>query len=196
LRKQYPRLRERLYAIEIDSLSSSNRYGVALQAANIALLEIPDSADLQYMRSMLYEAQGDLVAMEQDMRLILERDPDNATVLNALGYTLADRTDRLAEAELMITRALQLQPDEPAIIDSMGWVKYRLGEMEQALAYLQRAYALFPDPEVAAHYGEVLWVSGNQEQAMQVWNVALQVKPGHSQVLETMRRLGATAPTQ
>lgn len=193
LRQQYPRLREQLYAIEIDSLTSTNRTGEALQAANVALLELPDSSDLQYMRSMLYEAQGNLAAMERDMRLILERDPDNATVLNALGYTLADRTDRLIEAELMITRALQLQPDEPAIIDSMGWVKYRLGELEEALTYLQRAYALFPDPEVAAHYGEVLWVTGDKDQAMEIWRAALLVKPGHALVLETMRRLGATA---
>ena len=191
LRQQYPRLREQLYAIEIDSLSSTNRTREALQAANVALLELPDSSDLQYMRSMLYEAQGNLSAMERDMRLILERDPDNATVLNALGYTLADRTDRLAEAEIMITRALQMQPDEPAVIDSMGWVKYRLGEIEEALTYLQRAYELFPDPEVAAHYGEVLWVSGDQEQALEIWRAALLVKPGHSLVLETMRRLGA-----
>jgi tetratricopeptide (TPR) repeat protein len=196
LRQQYPRLREQLYAIEIDSLTSTNRTGEALQTANVALLELPNSSDLQYMRSMLYEAQGNLAAMERDMRLILERDPDNATVLNALGYTLADHTDRLVEAELMITRALQLQPDEPAIIDSMGWVKYRLGELEEALTYLQRAYALFPDPEVAAHYGEVLWVSGDKDQALQIWRAALLVKPGHALVIETMRRLGAKASSQ
>ena len=112
---------------------------------------------------------------------------------NSLGYTLADRTDRYQEAYELIQRAFELAPEDPAILDSLGWVQYRLGMIEDAHRNLARAYALFPDPEVAAHLGEVLWVLGERSQATRVWRNALQVEPNSAHVLNTMQRLNAGA---
>lgn len=191
LRERYPRLSERLFTIEADKLAGSDHLAEAVQLLNRGLQEFPLSTSLRYSRSMLYEQQGNLPLAEQDLRDILVREPDNATALNALGYTLANRTDRYAEAADLITRALALSPDEPAILDSMGWIKYRLGEYAEALVYLKRAYRAFPDPEVAAHLGEVLWALGEQEAAVAVWNQALADSPQHEILLETIQRLGA-----
>ncbi len=141
---------------------------------------------------MLGQQQSDIAMMEADLRAILARDPNNATALNALGYTLADQTDRLDEAHSLISRALELDPAEPAILDSMGWVLFRKGEIDQSIDYLTRAYAAFPDPEVAAHLGEVLWMNGDTEKARQIWQGALLKAPNHSVLQETLLRLGVT----
>lgn len=191
LRTSHPQLSERLYAIEADKLSTRNHLAEAVQLLDRGLQEFPDSTSLRYSRSMLYEQQGNLTLAEQDLRDILAANPDNATALNALGYTLANRTDRYQEAEQLISRALTLSPDEPAILDSMGWIKFRLGEYEQALGYLQRAYRAFPDPEVAAHLGEVLWANGEHEAAITVWKEALAKDPQHQVLMETIQRLNA-----
>jgi tetratricopeptide (TPR) repeat protein len=112
--------------------------------------------------------------------------------LNALGYTLADQTDRLEEAKSYIEEALTLKPDSPAILDSMGWVEYRLGNLPQALQYLEQATEISPDAEIASHLGEVLWVMGDRERALKVWNEANQRDPDNRFVQPTMTRLGAT----
>jgi Flp pilus assembly protein TadD len=145
---------------------------------------------------MLNEQQDRLESAEEDLRAIIALDPDNSTALNALGYTLANRTSRYAEAAELISRALALDPEEPAIMDSMGWVSYRLGDNETALKYLRQAYAAFPDPEVAAHLGEVLWSSGDRDAARVVWNQALDGSPEHEIVLETMHRFGVDPATE
>jgi tetratricopeptide (TPR) repeat protein len=191
LRQKYPPAAEQLYAIEANSLMEASFYDASLSVLDEALEITPEDTNLQYMRSVVHEKKGNLNAVEADLRGILMREPDNATALNALGYVLANRTDRYTEAELLITRALELQPDEPAILDSMGWVKYRLGEYDEAVAYLQRAYVAFPDPEVAAHLGEVLWMRGDTAAALEVWRVALENSPDHEVVVEAMHRLGA-----
>jgi tetratricopeptide (TPR) repeat protein len=191
LRNQYPTLLEQLYAIEVDNLINADQDQLALEQLNAALQARPESVPLLYTRSMLGEKTGDMALMESDLRTILVSDPDNSTALNALGYTLANKTDRFTEAEELIARALQLQPNEPAILDSMGWVKYRLGEYDQAVDYLRQAYAVFPDPEVAAHLGEALWAMGDTDAALTVWNTALSASPEHKVLLETMLRLGA-----
>ena len=116
----------------------------------------------------------------------------NSTALNALGYTLTNRTQRHEEGYALISKALALQPDEPAILDSMGWALYRMNRLEEALDYLTRAYAAFPDPEVAAHLGEVLWVSGDTENAMLVWQGALLKDPANAVLQETLQRLQIT----
>tara|TARA_R110002049_G_scaffold188251_5_gene356602 strand:+ start:673 stop:2433 length:1761 start_codon:yes stop_codon:yes gene_type:complete len=190
-REQHPQLREQLYGLEADILSRANATREAMRLLNQALQEMPTSTTLRYSRAMLSEQLGDLESMERDLRTILAADPDNATALNALGYTLADRTTRYAEALKLVSRALALQPNEPAILDSMGWVLFRKGQYDEALMYLSRAYAEFPDPEVAAHLGEVLWVKGDQDDAQAVWNTALRRDPGNPILLKTMRRLGA-----
>ncbi|MBP6382272.1 MAG: tetratricopeptide repeat protein [Pseudomonadales bacterium] len=159
-----------------------------------ALAETPAEPGLLYARSMVSEKRGDIAAMERDLRAMLRLDPDSALAMNALGYSLANLTDRLAEALALIQQALALKPDDPAIIDSMGWVQYRLGHIEEALGYLRQAFEKYPDHEVAAHLGEVLWVSGEREEARAIWDKGLESKPDSRLIHDTMRRLGAAAP--
>jgi tetratricopeptide (TPR) repeat protein len=192
LRREYPDRAEQIYAIESEVLLQNNEMQAALAVLNEALGELPDSVMLRYTRSTVHQRNDDLVSMEADLRSIIAQDPDNALALNALGYTLADLTDRHEEAEYLIARALALQPDDPAILDSMGWVKYRLGELEAALHYLERAYAAFPDPEVAAHLGEVLWVKGQQEAARAIWREGAARDADHTVLQATLQRFGVT----
>ena len=138
---------------------------------------------------MLAEKRNDLAQMEQDLRLIIQREPDNAMALNALGYTLADRTTRYSEARDLIQKAHSLNPDDPAILDSLGWVNYRLGNLSEAETYLRKALERFPDHEVAAHLGEVLWAQGKQSEARKVWATALQSQPDSAVLRDTMLRL-------
>lgn len=189
-RQAVPGRSEQLYNLEADLLGSAGHLEASLEVLNAGIAEFPDSTVLLYARSMLGERQDNLALLETDLRAILARDPNNATALNALGYTLADRTDRIDEAYELISRALELDPEEPAILDSMGWVLYRKGEYERAIGYLTEAYAVFPDPEVASHLGEALWASGQREQAMEIWRGALLKAPDHPLLLETLQRLG------
>ena len=192
LRREYPDRLEQLYGVEADLLARENEIAAALAVINEALQQMPDSTALRYARAMLAEEQGDLALLESDLRRIIAEEPDNATAMNALGYTLANRTRRYEEAYGLISQALALQPNEPAIMDSMGWVLYRMNRNEEALDYLARAYAAFPDPEVAAHLGEVLWVSGDTGKAMQVWQGALLKDPDNPVLVETLQRLEVT----
>jgi len=195
LRRKYPQRKEQLYGLEVEMLTRVGEVERAMAVLNVALREMPESTTLRYTRSMLGEQQNDLALMESDLRDIIDREPDNATALNALGYTLANRTQRYAEAFSLISRALALQPGEPAILDSMGWVLYRQGDYKKAVEYLSRAYAKFPDPEVAAHLGEVLWISGDTKTALAVLQGAVARDPDHSLLVETMERLGVPQPT-
>lgn len=190
LRQSYPPRREQLYALQANLLNSAGMHGEALALLDQAIAELPTSISLLYSRSVAHERTGDIDAAERDLRSILDSEPDNATALNALGYTLANRTQRYEEARALISRALALEPGEPAILDSMGWVLYRQGEFEQALDYLTRAYASFPDPEVAAHLGEVLWATGDHAGARRIWAQALEDDPEHPALRETLTRLG------
>ncbi len=189
-RARAPERSEELYGLEADILSKAGEGAAALALLERALAQTPDSSSLRYTRAMLYEQDDDLAGMERELRAILAEEPDNATALNALGYTLANRTSRFAEARELIERALALQPNEPAILDSMGWVLFRTGHYDEALQYLTRAYAEFPDPEVAAHLGEVLWASGDKAGAKRVWQGAAIRDPDHGVLRETLDRLG------
>jgi tetratricopeptide (TPR) repeat protein len=189
-RMTYPERAEQLFSLEADLLVQEGDEKAALAVLNEELAQFPESTSLLYARSMAAEQLNDLALMERDLRLIINNHPENTTALNALGYTLANRTQRYTEAYELISRALALQPNEPAILDSMGWVLYRQGEYQQALGYLTRAYANFPDAEVAAHLGEVLWVSGDTEAATLVWRGALMKDPQHQVLRETLQRLG------
>jgi tetratricopeptide (TPR) repeat protein len=190
LRDKNPAMREQLYAMEVDLLTKGEQLNDGMAVLSRALQEFPESTALLYTRSMMWEQQDDLHLMESDLRTILAQEPDNATALNALGYSLANRTERYDEAHELIARALALQPNEPAILDSMGWVLYRQGSYEEALEYLSRAYIKYPDPEVAAHLGEVLWVTGKTEAAIDVWRGALLKDPQHKILVATLKRLG------
>ena len=119
---------------------------------------------------------------------MLSNEPDNANALNALGYTLADRTQRYEEAKNYILKAAQLVPDDPAILDSLGWVYYRLGEFQTAIKWLRKAFAQLEDAEIAAHLGEVLWVSGQHKEAQKIWQRGLDVNNQHSVLLNTIKR--------
>ncbi|MBA6413022.1 tetratricopeptide repeat protein [Parahaliea sp. F7430] len=188
LRQQHPNSAERLYVLESELFMRAGHSRESLQLLNRALDEQPNSSPLRYSRAILAERQGDLALMESDLRTILEREPDNATALNALGYSLANRNKRLGEAEQLIAQALALQPGEPAILDSMGWVLYRQARYSEALSFLERAFAAFPDPEVAAHLGEALWMSGDKDRARSIWRKALQKAPQHEVLLSTIQR--------
>ena len=192
-RKKYPEHAAQLFMLEGENLIEQREYDVAADVYDEALKSFPNNANLLYARAMLAEKLNDLDRLESDLKKIIANDPDNAAALNALGYTLADRTDRYQEAHRLIARAYTLQPDDPSIVDSLGWVEYRLGNNEQALKYLREAYAQFPDAEVAAHLGEVLWVSGRQSEARRVWDEALERQPESEILKATTERLQNTA---
>lgn len=188
LRMQDPDSAVRLYLAEGEILGETEKHQEAMALYNEAILLLPDSNELLYARALLAEKLDKLDLAEQDLHKIIERDPDNAQALNALGYTLADRTDRYAEALKYVQRAMELLPDDAAVIDSMGWVQYRLGNREEAIKYLRRAFELNADAEIAAHLGEVLWVSGKQAEAQEIWAQGLKDDPKNKVLVEVMKR--------
>jgi Tfp pilus assembly protein PilF len=178
-----------LYLIETEALTNHQQSARAWQTIQQALLLFPDDLNLLYTRAMLAEKRDDLAQLETDLRFILAREPNNAMALNALGYTLADRTTRFDEARQLIEQAHQLNPDDPAVLDSLGWINYRQGRLDEAEAMLRQALERFPDAEVAAHLGEVLWVNGKQREARQVWTQALENTPNSPAIRSTVLRL-------
>jgi len=178
-----------LSLMESEARASHSQHEQAWQVVQQALEQFPDDLNLLYTRAMLAEKRDDLDLLEQDLRFILEREPDNSMALNALGYTLADRTTRYDEAKELIEQALQLNPQDPAILDSLGWVNYRLGNLDEAERLLRQALARFPDHEVAAHLGEVLWARGKQREARKVWANALKQQPDSTLLRSTLLRL-------
>ena len=178
-----------LYLIQAETLSANNQGERAWKVLQQALLQFPDDLNLLYTRAMQAEKRNDLVQMEKDLRLIIKRDPDNAMALNALGYTLSDRTTRYDEAKVLIEQAHKLNPEDPAVLDSLGWVNYRLGNLDEAERLLRMALERFPDQEVAAHLGEVLWVNGKQREARQIWEKFLKEQPESPILRSTIKRL-------
>ena len=178
----------RIYRAEAEILSRNDQLEDAMDVYDRALDEYAGQADLLYARAMLAEKLDRLDILERDLRAILSEEPDHAEALNALGFTLADRTDRYDEALVLLERALELKPDDFYVIDSMGWVLYRVGRLEEAIEYLRRAFSISEDPEVAAHLGEVLWVMGRKEAAREIWDTALQTTPDDEMLLEVIKR--------
>ncbi len=189
LREANPRQAENFWLLEVNLLLDQEQQQEALSTATEALEEHPDNIEIRYARAMLYDGIGQTADAEADLRQIIEQEPENAVALNALGYILTTRTDRLREARGYIEKALQLDPDNPAILDSMGWVLFLEGQIEPSLDYLSRAWAAFPDPEVAAHYGEALWMNGAEEQARIIWQEGLEQDSDHEVLRETIDRL-------
>jgi tetratricopeptide (TPR) repeat protein len=188
-REAQPDYAIQLYLIEAETLANNNQSDRAWQVLGQALKQYPDDLNLLYTRAMLAEKRDDLSQMEKDLRAIIKREPDNAMALNALGYTLSDRTTRYAEAKVLIERAHTLNPEDPAVLDSLGWVNYRLGNLDEAERLLRQALERFPDHEVAAHLGEVLWANGKQREARKVWSKALEQQPDSPILRSTLRRL-------
>lgn len=172
---------------EGEILTDQKRYQEAMKVFDKAIKE-ESHPDLLYSRAMLAEKIDRLDILETDLKAILAEDADNATALNALGYTLADRTDRYDEAYGYIKRAYELSPDDFYILDSMGWILYRMGRLDEAVGYLQKALELRNDPEIAAHLGEVFWVMGNKKAAKEVWDTALKGTPTDDRLLEVIER--------
>jgi tetratricopeptide (TPR) repeat protein len=188
LRDQGPGNAVLIYLVEAEILESVGRAEEAMAVFGTALREFPDDETLLYARALSAVKVDDIHTAEQDLRRIIELDPEHADALNALGYTLADRTDRYEEAKWYIEKAYALKPDEPAILDSMGWVYYRLGQYEIALDYLTRALGFMSDGEIAAHLGEVLWAMGRRADAFAVWDAAIKEHPDHDYLKEVVGR--------
>lgn len=189
IRKNNPDQDENFRLLEINLLLDRDHDERALQAANEALESFPGNVRIRYARAMLLDSMDKPEQAEADLRTIIEEQPDNAVALNALGYILTTRTDRLDEARDYIERALAIDPENPAILDSMGWVLYLQGNTDESLSYLSRAWEAYADPEVAAHYGEALWQTGNQEQARSIWREGFEQDPDHPILTETVERL-------
>jgi len=182
--------RVRLFIARGEIYRESKQYQKEYDAYDKALKEYPEETNLLYARALAAERVGKLAVVEGDLRKILITEPDNAAALNALGYTLADRTDRYDEAYNLIKKALQLRPDDGAIMDSMGWVEYRRGHYKEAEKYLRKAIAQSEDPEIAAHLGEVLWALGNQQGAKEIWGKARTSAPENEVLLNVLQKYG------
>jgi tetratricopeptide (TPR) repeat protein len=168
-----------------DTGDNAGAYAVLTQA----LGDHPDDPDLLYDTAMVAEKLDRLDVAEAHLKRLVELTPENAQALNALGYTLVDRTPRAAEGYALIEKALKLSPEDPFIQDSMGWALYRMGKLDDAETYLRRAMAGRPDAEIAAHLGEVLWVKGDRATAREVWQSQLKATPDNQMLIETVRRL-------
>lgn len=177
-----------VYLAEGAMLFEVRNYEESKAVYDKALDKFPANHDLLYARSLVAEKLDLLELVEADLRRVLQDDPDNAQALNALGYTLADRTERYQEAYELIKRALEQHPEDTAIIDSMGWALYRLGRYDEALEFLRRAAVRLNDGEIAAHLGEVLWVSGQRKEAIKVWNKAFEASPEHPKLKQVIER--------
>lgn len=179
----------RLIQAHAELMRDSKEPTAVFDLLTAGLKRYPDSASLLYDRAMAAEKLGRLDVLEADLRRAIALRPDDAQAYNALGYTLADRTTRLPEAIALLDKALSLAPDDPFILDSVGWAQYRAGNLARAQEYLERAFKVRPDPEIAAHLGEVLWARGQRDEAGKLWQASLQTHPQNEVLLETLRRL-------
>jgi tetratricopeptide (TPR) repeat protein len=180
--------RVQLTQAEAQLLRDANQYQAAFELLGDALEKMPNTPDLLYDHAMAAEKVNRLDVLEGNLKRLIKLRPDHAHAYNALGYTFADRNQRIDEAHGLIETALKLAPDDPFIMDSMGWVLYRMGRNKEGLGFLQKAFELRPDAEIAAHLGEVLWASGQQEQARKVWTEALKGHPNNEVLQSTLKR--------
>jgi Flp pilus assembly protein TadD len=180
--------RVQLILAEAALLRDADQTKEAFDVLERGLDKLPDHPDLLYDQGMLAEKLGRIDILESSMRKVIKLRPEHAHAYNALGYTFADRNERLPEARELIEQALKLAPDDAFIMDSMGWVLFRQGDNEGALKWLQRAYALRPDAEIAAHLGEVLWVMGRRSEAQKLWKEAIAKTPTNDTLIKTMGR--------
>jgi len=178
----------RVYLTEGEILNTAKKYQEALELYSEALHQLTDNNRLLYARALTAEKLGQIDLAIKDLTGIVNREPENAQALNALGYTLIDKTEQIEKGLEYIKKALKLEPDDPAIHDSMGWAYYRLGHYDEALKYLRRAFEKLKDAEVAAHLGEVLWVAGEREAAQEIWNSALQQAPNDDLLLNVIQK--------
>jgi tetratricopeptide (TPR) repeat protein len=191
LRRIEPRSSEdsiQMVQVEAQLLRDARAWRDTYDLLSKAVAKHPESFELLYDRAMAAERIDKLDVLESDLRQVIKMKPDYAHAYNALGYTLAEKTDRLVEAKDLIEKAIKLSPDDPFIMDSLGWVYYRMGQMGEALKHLQAAYGTRPDPEIAAHLGEVLWSAGQRDEAQKIWRAALTENPNHETLLAVMQK--------
>ena len=173
---------------EAQLMREAKDYKESFDILRKALDVQPDQPELLYDVALAAEKIDRIDIVETNLRRLIVLKPDHAQAYNALGYTLADRTDRLTEARDYIEKALKLSPEDPFILDSMGWVEYRLGHVAQGLQYLERAFQQRPDPEIAAHLGEVMWAKGDQPGAEKVWRDALRDNPENDELQKVIKK--------
>jgi len=178
------------YVLEAGLHQKAGNVAAELDAFARGLAAFPDDPELLYARALSWERRDDIARAEADFRKILVAEPDSVAALNALGYTLADRTTRYQEALELINRARAAEPDNAAIIDSYGWVLYRLGRNDEALTELRRAFALQKDAEIAAHLGEVLWVLGKRDEARRYFQEARKLDPENRALQRALEKFG------
>jgi len=174
--------------VEAQLLRDAKEWKETYALLSKAVVKYPESFEILYDRAMAAERIGKLDILESDLRRVIKMKPDYAHAYNALGYTLAEKTNRLTEAKGLIETAIKLSPDDPFIMDSLGWVNFRMGEMGEALKHLHSAYNTRPDPEIAAHLGEVLWSAGQRDEAQKIWRAALSENPNHETLLAVMQK--------
>lgn len=185
----YPAQKVQLWLAEAQVLRDAKAYKESFNLLGDALKQMPNNIDLLYEQAMSAEKLNRLDVMEKNLRKVIKLKPDYAHAYNALGYTLADRTTRYAEARALIDKALALSPDDPFIVDSLGWVQFKSGQTQEAVATLRRAYEIKQDPEIAAHLGEVLIAQGQREEAERVIQTALKDNPDQESLLNVAKKL-------
>ena len=179
----------RVLLTEAQLLREAEQSPAAFALLGDALKRLPNNTDLLYDYAMIAEKANDLVVMEKTLRRVIELAPTNQNAYNALGYSFAERNIRLPEAYTLVEKALSLAPEDPFIMDSLGWVQFRIGKLKEAEDLLRRAYALRPDPEIAVHLGEVLWVRGQKDDAQKFWRDASKKDPKNDTLRTTLARL-------
>jgi tetratricopeptide (TPR) repeat protein len=189
-----PRDRVQLLIGEAQILRDMGDVAGAYGVLEAGLTQQPEQPELMYEAALMAEKLGRQDELEARLRRLIELKPDHAHALNALGYSLAERNIRLAEARSLIERALELAPNDPFILDSKGWVQFRMGDASDALETLNRAFGIRPDPEIAAHLGEVLWSLGRQPEARETWDKARREHPANEVLAETIKRLAPSLP--
>ena len=180
--------RTQVVSAEAALLRDAKLYQEAFDILGKALVKLPNHPDLLYDYAMAAEKIDRIEVLESSLKKLIQVKPDNAHAYNALGYTLADRTTRFDEAKQYLEQAIKLAPDDAFILDSLGWLQYRMKENALAITTLRRAFSVRADPEIAAHLGEVLWVSGEKLEAQKVWDGALQNHPNHEAILATIQK--------
>ena len=173
---------------EVGLLRDLKQYQMAYDLLGEAIVKLPDEVELVYDQAMMAEKMGNLGEMERLLKRVIASKPDYYNAYNALGYSLAERNIRLPEARELIRKALEYVPSDPFIQDSLGWVEFRLGNLPEAVKIFEIAFKAKPDSEIAAHFGEVLWASGQRERAISVWREGQLLNPENETLLETLKR--------
>jgi tetratricopeptide (TPR) repeat protein len=189
LKPDDPANQAQVVLVEAQLLRDAGKSQEAFRMMEQGLKRFPDNTDFLYDYALMAEKMGKTAVMEKSLRQVIAKSPDNQHAYNALGYSLADRNVRLKEAYQLIDKAQKMAPNDPFIMDSMGWVQYRMGKLDEAETQLRKAYQLRNDPEIAVHLGEVLWKKGQRDDARKLWREAHAKDPKNDALKSTLVRL-------